>query len=322
MNIVVYAPQNGVDWTGDHVTALFDSIERRINFQCKPVALTRHINFPENIHFDIKQIKSRNEIDVDDSFFIPLNFVPMYDMNSIADMFLAGERDHTAFIKRRTVADMETGAFGEGMVEAAILPRCCDPLTHGPMRGVDLPRLYCMKSRAIVMGAAQCLFDDLSIAKHLRADRVVVNRVGCMYSGRIHHWVSVHPDYFWAWKKVRSDKGWNQDYTTWGHLPWVHVDKHSNQYGGSSGMFGATVALECGYEEVILCGIPLEMSEGHLYDNRLDQLGLFEQYKGAWVQHLDKLVPRVRSLSGWTRQLVEKERKKHVAFDSELMLGL
>ena len=67
-------------------------------------------------------------------------------------------------------------------------------------------------------------------------------------------------------------------------------------------MLCVAVAWELGVERIVLAGVPLRKLEGH-YD---DPAPWWEarQYWPVWEQRRPQLQARVRSLSGWTADLL------------------
>lgn len=65
---------------------------------------------------------------------------------------------------------------------------------------------------------------------------------------------------------------------------------------GSSSIVGTLVALQLGYEKIILCGIPLT---GNAFEGNP-----YEAFRPGWEYHKDKFVDKVRSMSGWTAELL------------------
>jgi hypothetical protein len=70
--------------------------------------------------------------------------------------------------------------------------------------------------------------------------------------------------------------------------------------GGSSGLLGAWVAREVAKgDKIVLCGIPMENTPR--YDDRTVWREALV-YRQAWIEAFPKLLPYVRSMSGWTRE--------------------
>jgi hypothetical protein len=312
VNIVLYAPKNGVRWTGEHVTVWFDTFNRIMpDFAYRPCVMPEGIAEASGIHFDVFHVHKFTE-----GLLIPLNFLPLRPIDGIEGYALRRDFQLRGFAD--SVFDIETGKPPSNDLRALLLPRNFDPLSGESVCGINTKDVFFGKRRTLVLGAGGNLESDLEQVKSLDADRIVVNRLGYLYSGDIDHWVSVHPECFATWRPMRAAKGWNEDYLTWGHVLRPATDRVTRQWGGSSGMFGATVALEYGYEEIILCGIPMDMRAGHLYDKRKIP-NLFDQYLGAWQRHAEKYCLKVRSMSGWTRKLLESARKKQVRIDSAFL---
>lgn len=71
--------------------------------------------------------------------------------------------------------------------------------------------------------------------------------------------------------------------------------------GGSSGMLGVQVAQQMGAERIVICGIPMTNTP------RFDDAKGWEEagsYLDAWEKGRDDLKGYVRSMSGWTQELL------------------
>lgn len=153
---------------------------------------------------------------------------------------------------------------------------------------------------ALVLGGASCLWDDLRRLGDFPATVIAVNAVGIHYPGRIDHWVTLHPANFPVWESKREG---NWDYTRWSESP--PCDEELDSWGGSSGIYGARVALHLGFDRVVLCGVPLD-ERPHFHDS--DRWS-----KGPWLvakehrRELDAIKDRlgnVRSMSGYTAEVL------------------
>lgn len=71
---------------------------------------------------------------------------------------------------------------------------------------------------------------------------------------------------------------------------------------GSSGLFAVRVALELGFDRIVLCGVPMQKEQGRL-DGIVRWSGA-EAFKKGWQQALPHLRDTTRSMSGWTKQLL------------------
>ena len=69
----------------------------------------------------------------------------------------------------------------------------------------------------------------------------------------------------------------------------------------SSGYFAAHIALHCGHDRVILCGVPMTMEGGHF--KRRAPWDAMRHFRKVWVDHRAEFMPKTRSMSGWTMDL-------------------
>lgn len=163
-------------------------------------------------------------------------------------------------------------------------------------------------SVALVLGSAQCVDDDIARAAAIgEFDGVVA----C--NGMIERWpvrldaaVTLHPEKLNEWLWRRQDNGYppprcvvtsdryecaSADIKTAPRMP-------GQTEAGSSGLFAVKVALcDLGYDKVICCGIPLT-SMPHAGD--IEPWSVAALYRGGWVQAMEFMKRRVRSMSGWT----------------------
>lgn len=163
-----------------------------------------------------------------------------------------------------------------------------------------------MKIAAIIGGAAS-VWEDLQRLQALsEIDEVfAVNHVGMKYSGKIDHWVTIHSEFMQDWLEVRAARHFNTPRCIWFSSEGNHPNiphQTSEEWGGSSGLLAAKIALELGFERIVLCGIPVEASAKHfLYEQEWDGA---QRYQRAWELHAAELTGKVRSMSGWTARLL------------------
>ena len=171
--------------------------------------------------------------------------------------------------------------------------------------------------RLVVMASANLLEDLAKIKKSimLNADFMAVNAAGAIYLDPIKHWVTYHPVSFPGYECIRGGLGGNIDYETHSHKSYKNVESgretvhhiwplpkvnpgYTDFKSGSSTLLGVEVGLELGYENIIVCGAPLEDPA-------------YKQYQEGWRRALPQLRGKVVSMSGWTRELlIEQENKK------------
>lgn len=168
---------------------------------------------------------------------------------------------------------------------------------------------YRTTKRAIVLGSADTLQSDLDSLGNMRegAAIFVINHTGFEYPIRADYWVTLHPECWPEWLPKRQAAGLNMDFKSIGYndrnkAP-KGMDRGSSDWGGMSGLFAVKCAFEEGFEEVVLCGVPMTDTPYFWGDNlNYNIIG----YRKGWEKHLDKLKGRVYSQSGWTAELLGK----------------
>lgn len=159
--------------------------------------------------------------------------------------------------------------------------------------------------RALVVGGAACVWDDLAALGTWDGLLICVNDVGAAYPGRVDHWVSLHANKFPVWKRQRATNGGNMDFVTWSQ-PGAKSRYTDRWLGGwrygSSSFLAVGVAFDVGATEVVLCGVPMQAEHAHFFDAKpWDQV---DRYTKAWVDSLHLIRGRVFSMSGYTRELL------------------
>jgi hypothetical protein len=105
----------------------------------------------------------------------------------------------------------------------------------------------------------------------------------------------------------RNQIGGNIDYKVISHIQTAGVDIVIPNVGpsGSSSLLGVWAGLELGYDRIVMCGCPLigKNTFGRDYN---------KQYARGWVHACNRIKPFVRSMSGWTRDLIGKPTKEWI----------
>lgn len=167
----------------------------------------------------------------------------------------------------------------------------------------------------IALGGAGGLWDELEQALDLcpTADIGAVNEAGKDYRGHLSLWATLHEEKFEKWQRHR--KG-NSDYlavTHKGH-PMPRIDRIvPERWSGSSGLYLVQVAvIELGYSRVICCGIPMSETP-HYFDDKAWSVA--HNYRRGWKRASEslELQGRVRSMSGWTRELLGHPTREWLA---------
>lgn len=173
-------------------------------------------------------------------------------------------------------------------------------------------------SRAIVIGGGDCLWNDIADARKLGTYQAVVavNDAGAEYPGHVDIWASLHPEKFPIWAKKRENNGYAPAgmyvghkgcsvETRKDHIPLDYVTDYRwppMSGSGSSGLFGVKVALEQGYDRIVLCGVPMLKESRHFFDAQ--PWAAVDSFTEAWKQAFRFYADNTRSLSGWTASLL------------------
>jgi hypothetical protein len=166
-----------------------------------------------------------------------------------------------------------------------------------------------LRAVALVIGGSRDVWEELEAAKGLVGNRasvvVATNFAGRQYRGDIDAWATLHPELFEAWRDERAERGLNTDYRSlvyYGRKKVAGTEPIRRRWNGSSGLFGAQVALDqMGCAGVILCGVPLDASAGHF--EAPGEWGLADRYRQGFHDAKAAGAP-IRSMSGWTAELL------------------
>lgn len=156
---------------------------------------------------------------------------------------------------------------------------------------------------ALALGGASSVWDDEKAARELAGEFdlvVACNDIGTQYPG-ITHWVTLHPDKMAGWLVQRLKNGHPlTGFEIVTHRQHPKKYRMTGDWGGSSGLLAVKVALEAGATHVICAGIPMTATP-HFFSK--PNWRFAENHRNGWNRRKDGLT-RVRSMSGWTRQLL------------------
>ena len=163
------------------------------------------------------------------------------------------------------------------------------------------------KEIMMITGSAPCVLEDIDgffSAFGLPHSCCCFMIIGLSASGMhaiySRYMATYHPNQIPEIKKRRESIGGNTDYTVISHLTSPGVDIIEpllpGDRSGSSSLLGALAAIKLGYDRIVLCGCPLEgkNNNGSPYDS----------FRVGWENKKKYLNDRVRSMSGWTRELL------------------
>lgn len=172
--------------------------------------------------------------------------------------------------------------------------------------------------RALVIGCAEGVWDDVRKARDLCAFDAIycVKLAGVHYRGGCFTWVGLHPEFMADYKRQRSELGHHSQFETVAPPDSelgtagknMKVDRRvSYRYPGmnssaSSGGYGAKVALDDGFQRVVLAGIPM-IKEAKHFTRGKDWLQR-EAFTKGFQQSVPFFAGRVKSMCGWSQELL------------------
>jgi hypothetical protein len=174
-----------------------------------------------------------------------------------------------------------------------------------------------MQNKTLIVMAEFNLHNDLSkIEKSIIADAdyMAVNAAGAICLKPIKYWATYHPNCFPGYACIRGGLGGNTDYETHSHTSYINNETgkemvnhiwplpkvnpgYTDFKSGSSVLFGVEVGLNLGYDQIIICGAPLEVEK-------------YQHFREAWKRALPLLKGKVTSMSGWTKDLLTEQENK------------
>jgi hypothetical protein len=159
------------------------------------------------------------------------------------------------------------------------------------------------------------MWDDLD-ASPKGLDIIAVNGAGFLCLEPLTLWCSIHGGHLVKFIEKRRRLGGDMDFAAYGNF---HPGEESGNVvrwqrpngGGSSGLFTALIALELGYDRLVLAGIPIEGKRRLNYADGGPEIiepepsdAGFAIYRNGWLTNLDVIRGKVRSMSGWTQELL------------------
>ena len=169
----------------------------------------------------------------------------------------------------------------------------------------------------VVLGTAPCMWEDFARVP-AGLDVVAVNRAGWLHLGPIAMWVSIHG----ATQSSRTGLvdliekrralGADMNFTAYGNFAENDASGDVIRWNrpngfGSSSLFATRIALETGYDRVVLAGVPLEGNTVISDNDGTEIVGEhsaagYGVYRGGWLKVQGEIADHVRSMSGWTRE--------------------
>lgn len=155
----------------------------------------------------------------------------------------------------------------------------------------------------LIMGLAPCVWQDVDcLPKGVRFDILAINAMSTLYLEPILGIVTEHGEKLNEWIKLRKARGGDMRFFTFG--PRGEPDS------GSSALLGVRVAQALGYRRIVLAGVPLAGVESFGIEHEIlttggqNRGGSYSMFRVGWEEGIDALRDEVRSMSGWTRELL------------------
>lgn len=172
---------------------------------------------------------------------------------------------------------------------------------------------------ALVLGGANCVHKEAkeAIAQFGEPDQIVaVKDIGIEWP-KVDHWVSYHVDRMPRELGMRAKLGLPPPGHIWTYqgvkAPTLPIPVHYYKIrGGSSGLLGALVAIKV-CDKAVLAGVPMDPTQRH-YHNRKNGRAWHEAalYQEHWRGMLPNIKGKVKSMSGFTRELLGAPTKEWV----------
>ena len=167
----------------------------------------------------------------------------------------------------------------------------------------------------MVLGGAACVWDDLEKAKEFGPfdATIAINDMLAHYQGEIDFAVSLHPEKYHLWMSERDAKGYARPKVFVAHTGNTQEGRNSAfpvdvvmDYrwpgmggSGSSGLFAVKVAIDHGFDRIVLCGVPMDGKQSHFFDSvPWSEVYSFTE---AWTIARPYIADVTRSMSGKTK---------------------
>ena len=142
---------------------------------------------------------------------------------------------------------------------------------------------------------------------------IAVNRMAADYPGELWASATLHPD---IWGPIKQQS--RREVALFAPQPYHGVDflfPHTETISGTSALYAVRIALALGgADRIVLAGCPLD--DGPHYDSAATISDCLAVYRDGWRRALPELRNTVRSLSGWTRELLGEPTDEWLASEA------
>jgi hypothetical protein len=166
--------------------------------------------------------------------------------------------------------------------------------------------------KALVIGGSKSVFEEARAARELFEPDAffLINDMIPKWPERADYFCSLHPEKMLNWITARQRAGLPMGGEVWCHKKtgprpghnYAGVEKATEDWAGSSGLFACKVALEEGFTKIVLAGVPMESNARHVVRDR--PFTAAQAFRNGWNARLKHIAPYVRSMSGWTQELL------------------
>jgi len=161
----------------------------------------------------------------------------------------------------------------------------------------------------LVVGDAACVDADVAAALEMfEPDAIAAtNNMIIRWPSRLDYAITLHPAPCANWPGIheairrRRQAGKNLP-ETWTYKRYPRVDRYTSDWAGSTGLLCVKVLLEEGFSRIILAGVPMSADQAHFYEAEAWRAA--PQFHRGWRDRLPIIRDKVRSMSGWTRELL------------------
>jgi hypothetical protein len=170
--------------------------------------------------------------------------------------------------------------------------------------------------KALVVGCAANVWDDVRAAREIGEFDATycVKMAGIHWPETFQVWVGLHPEFMDGYEAERHKLGLPNGYEIVAPLA-NEVGAHGKKgnitrrvtyrwdgmtASASSGIYGAKVALDDGFDRVVLAGIPMQADSNHF--TRGKSWAQRDSFMPGFELAIPHMLGKVRSMSGLTRQ--------------------
>lgn len=190
---------------------------------------------------------------------------------------------------------------------------------------------------ALVIGCAEGNWKEAEAALRLGSyDSIYCVKQAGIYYPHFNVWVTLHPEIMDAYEIERKALGLPDDYQIVAPPP-SELGSHANKgniarrvsylwskesnASASSGIYGAKVALEDGFDRVVLAGIPMSSDAGHFKPESKTVSGQVRgkvwngcaAFEVGFKVAIPHLIGKVKSMSGRTKEILGAPTKEWLA---------